>query len=108
VNHRLSLVLRCRMNQALRKAWKSGSAIRLLGCTIESFKLYLESRFEVDMSWQNYGKGIGFWNIDHIIPCALFDLTKSDHQRRCFHFSNLQPMWSVENSAKGAKTEAIL
>ncbi len=103
VNHKLRMVLRCRMNQALRKGWKSGSAIRLLGCSIDSFKIYLESKFDVGMSWDNHGKGLGKWNIDHEIPCALFDLSKPERQERCFHFSNLQPMWATENASKGAR-----
>ncbi len=103
INFRLKRILRCRINLALRNNWKSGRTIRLLGCSIDSFKIYLESKFEIGMSWENQGRGIGRWNIDHIIPCALFDLSKTDHQRRCFHFSNLQPMWSTENASKGAR-----
>lgn len=107
LNWRLRCVLRCLLNRAVQRDWKSGSAIELLGCSIASFKLYLESRFEVGMNWGNYGKGIGRWNIDHIIPCALFDLTKLGQQRACFHFSNQQPMWAVQNSSKGCKLHAM-
>jgi hypothetical protein len=108
MNYKLRCVLRCRMNRALQDGWKTGSSIQLLGCSIDSFKIYLESLFESGMSWGNHGRGIGYWNIDHIIPCALFDLSNPEHQRRCFHFSNLQPMWATKNSSKGAKTNVVL
>lgn len=32
-----------------------------------------------------------------------FDLTKETHVRRCFHHTNLQPLWARENLRKGAK-----
>lgn len=51
------------------------------------------------MSWDNYGE----WEIDHIIPCDSFDLTKEEEQKRCFHFSNLQPLWWRDNRTKGNK-----
>jgi hypothetical protein len=43
------------------------------------------------------------WHIDHIMPCAIFDLTRPEHQKRCFHFSNLQPMFASKNLKKHAK-----
>lgn len=51
------------------------------------------------MSWGNYGK-FG-WHIDHIIPCAAFDLAREDHQMVCFNYRNLQPLWSKDNLSKG-------
>jgi len=94
--------LRTRISQTIRGS-KSNRTVLLLGCSIESFKIYLESLWEVGMSWDNYGKGISKWSIDHIILCALFDMSKPDHQFRCFHFSNMQTMWTVENSRKRDK-----
>jgi hypothetical protein len=55
------------------------------------------------MNWKNYGKGEGKWNIDHILPCASFDLTQESEQHRCFHYNNLQPLWEIDNLKKGAK-----
>jgi hypothetical protein len=102
LNWRLLLNLRARLVSALRGQNKSASTVKLLGCTIESLWLYLESRFKEGMSRENYGK---FWEVDHIIPCVLFDLTKEDHQRRCFHYSNLQPLTVAANRRKGAKLQ---
>lgn len=102
VNFKLGYLLRCRVSALLRGKNKSASTLKLLGCSIENFKLYLESRWQPGMAWENYGRYPG-WQIDHEMPCAIFDLTKAEHQRRCFHFSNLQPMWAEENCAKNSK-----
>lgn len=105
LNAKIKFSLRGRLGCAFRrgKAVKLHSTLSLLGCSIESFRIYLESLWETEMSWENYGKGPGKWQIDHIMPCAIFDLTKPEHQKRCFHFSNLQPMWARDNFRKGVK-----
>ena len=100
---RIRARLRCRFGQAVRLGYKSSSVTSLLGCSIGDFKIYLESLFQSGMSWDNYGIGKGKWNLDHIMPCAIFDLTKPEHQKRCFHFSNMQPMWSDDNMRKSDK-----
>lgn len=96
---KIACVLRGRINAALKGKNKSASTLKLLGCSVASFKIYLESKWETGMAWGNYGRYPG-WQIDHIMPCAIFDLTKPEHQRRCFHFSNMQPMWAVDNLSK--------
>ena len=40
--------------------------------------------------------------IDHIKPCKLFDLTKEEEQRECFHYTNCQPLWWYDNNKKVA------
>ena len=75
--------------------------MNLLGCSPDFFKRHLESKFTEGMSWENYGtKG---WHIDHIKPCASFDLTIESEQIECFHFSNLQPLWWYDNIEKSDK-----
>lgn len=32
-----------------------------------------------------------------IRPCNSFDLTKPEDQLKCFHFTNLQPLWAKDN-----------
>ena len=54
---------------------------------------------KVGMSWDNYGK----WEIDHIRPCASFDLSKPEEQYKCFNYMNLQPLWEKENQTKTKK-----
>jgi hypothetical protein len=78
----------------------STSSAKLLGCTIPSLMFHLESKFQSGMTWENYGD----WHIDHIKPCAAFDLTIEDEQLKCFHYTNLQPLWAKENRMKSDKT----
>jgi len=92
--------LRNRVNLALCGKNKSESTMRLLGCTIPELFLHLESQFAEGMDWDNHGKH--GWHIDHIRPCASFDLADSDQQRQCFHYSNLQPLWAGDNLSKGS------
>lgn len=54
------------------------------------------------MSWENYGE----WHIDHIKPCAVFNLDLRSEQIACFRWSNLQPLWGADNQRKGAKWQA--
>lgn len=92
--------LRSRIYNALKasNSKKSEHTIELIGCSLIFLKQYLESKFRKGMSWDNYGK-FG-WHVDHIKPCSLFDLTKSEQQSQCFHYSNLQPLWWRENLEK--------
>lgn len=83
----------------LQRADKTGSARDLLGCSPQELRVYLEGKFKPGMTWKNYGQ----WHVDHIKPCAKFDLTDPDQQRACFHFTNLQPLWARENLIKSAK-----
>jgi len=89
--------LRARLRKVLKGKNKSKRTEVLVGCSIEELKNYIEKRFEDGMSWCNYGK----WHIDHIVPCNSFDLIKESEQRKCFHFSNLQPLWAKDNIRKG-------
>lgn len=102
-NFRLSSNLRNRICCAIKGKHKQKKTMELLGCSLEDFKIYLESKFETGMTWENYGRGVDKWEVDHIMPCAIFDLTKPEHQKRCFHFSNLQPLWRKDNRTKSAK-----
>jgi len=61
----------------------------------------LESKFTEGMTWKNYG--LGGWQIDHRIPCQDYDLTDIEEQRKCFHYTNLQPLWAMDNFLKNGK-----
>ncbi|SIP85958.1 Hypothetical protein PACV_243 [Pacmanvirus A23] len=92
--------LRGRLRDALNGKNKSAKTMELLDCEPEFLKLYLELQFTPQMTWDNYGS---YWHIDHIKPCASFDLMNPEHQKQCFHWSNLQPLEAIENIRKGAK-----
>lgn len=89
--------LRRRLGQAVKR--KSKSTKELVGCDISFLMGYLEAQFKNGMSWDNYGE----WHIDHIRPCASFDMENEREQLICFHYSNLQPLWAIDNIKKGAK-----
>jgi hypothetical protein len=90
--------MRTRINHALKGKYKKSKRTReLLGCTVEEFKKYIECKFKPGMSWENRH----LIHIDHIIPCSSFDLTKPEEQAKCFHYTNLQPLWASENLSKG-------
>ena len=93
--------LRSRMWAVLKGKSKSKTTIKLLGCSVEECWNYLEKQFKPRMTRKNYGK----WHVDHIRPCASFDLSNPKQQAICFHYTNLQPLWSYENESKGAKYE---
>jgi hypothetical protein len=65
----------------------------LLGCSPSQLKAHFEAQFDVGMSWANRGH----WQIDHIKQVAEFDLTDATQRAACFHYTNLRPLWSIEN-----------
>jgi len=77
----------------------------LLGCSLVEYKQYLEKLFRNGMTWDNYGT---FWEIDHIIPCASFDLTRIEQQFLCFHFMNTQPLEKIANREKGDGNSTVV
>lgn len=79
---------------------KSHRTIEYIGCSFKELRSHLEKQFRPGMIWENYGP---VWHVDHIRPCASFDLSDPEQQRACFHFSNLQPLFAEENLKKGAK-----
>jgi len=93
--------LRTRILLVLHGKKKAESSMNLLGCTAEHLKKHLEEQFKDDMSWENYG--IKGWHIDHIKPCASYDLGIIEEQKECFHYTNLQPLWWFDNLAKSDK-----
>lgn len=78
---------------------KKHSANKYLGCDIDYFSKHLEMQFTDDMSWDNQGK----WHLDHIIPCASFDLTNEFEIFACFNYRNYQPLMGCDNIAKSDK-----
>jgi len=98
-SYRILEICRKRIWDALKGVTKSARTVDLIGCSIENLVQHIENQFEEWMNWDNYGK----WHIDHIIPCASFDLADEAQQRLCFHFTNLQPLEASENMRKGCK-----
>ncbi len=106
INYKIRGNLRSRLTKALKGSKKFLSTMFLIGCDVEYLMYHLQCKFAKGMNWDNYGKGNNGkkeWQIDHIRPCALFDLSKPSEQRKCFNYINLQPLWAKDNIKKGSK-----
>lgn len=68
----------------------------LIGCSVEELKTHLEKQFQPGMTFENYGA----WHVDHIRPCASFDLQDPKQAAECFNWRNLQPLWAADNIRK--------
>lgn len=75
---------------------KINKTVEYLGCDIETYKIYIESKFTAGMRWDNYGD----WEIDHIIPIK-YDNPSLEEVITRLHWTNTQPMWQHENASKG-------
>jgi hypothetical protein len=97
---RIEMLLRGRINVVIRrqKTIKAGRTMELIGCTLEHLRSHIESQFTEGMSWDAFNRGE--IHLDHRRPCRSYDLTDPVQQRECFHFSNLQPLWAVDNMKK--------
>lgn len=76
---------------------KKSRTHEILGCSFEYFKNYFEAQFKDGMSWENRSK----WEIDHIIPLA--SAKTEDDVIRLNHYTNLQPLWAIDNKRKSDK-----
>jgi hypothetical protein len=103
VEYKLRSYLRSRIRKAIKsqKALKSSKTVELLGCSVETLRLHLESKFSPGMTWDNYGK----WHIDHIHPLSKTNLSNPQELLRAMNYKNLQPLWAIDNIKKGAKIE---
>lgn len=98
--YRLAANLRTRLNKFFRGKTKSGSAVSDLGCSLGFLMQWLEEQFQPGMTWDNYGEGSYQWSLDHIKPLSSYDLTnRADFLAAC-HFTNLQPLWHIDNLRK--------
>ena len=76
---------------------KSTKTQEMLGVDWEVCKAHIEKQFTKGMTWDNQGE----WHIDHIIP--LSSANTEEELRKLCHYSNLQPLWAVDNIIKSAK-----
>ncbi len=100
INYRLRKNMSNRIKVAFKR-YKSlkkdyGTMTKYIGCTMEEFVAYFESKFEEGMTWENYGE----WHIDHIKPLAMFDLEDQEQVTEAFNYANMQPLWAEDNLKK--------
>lgn len=71
----------------------------ILGCSFTEFKIYIESKFENWMTWENRGKYNGEyrygWDLDHIIPISSAKTEEEVYKLN--HYTNFQPLCSKIN-----------
>lgn len=98
IQFRIKKNLAQRVRGALRKysITRQDRTIDLIGCSLSKLKQHLESQFKEGMTWQNYG----LWEIDHIKPCNRHNLLLREEQLLCFNYTNLQPLWELDNIRK--------
>lgn len=79
---------------------KGGKAlVELLGYTAQELLDWICSQFTDGMTLELIGK----IHIDHIVPCAAFDMSKEESVKACWSLLNLQPLWDKDNLAKSCK-----
>lgn len=107
---KLSCALRVRLGDAIKKSEKQISSIKELGCSVRYLKNYLEQKFHdhpstgLPMTWENWGKGPGKWQIDHIIEFQEIDLDNHQDLQKVCDYKNLQPLWHEEHIIKTLNT----
>lgn len=89
-----TLISNCIRRQGYKK---TSTTFDILGCTFEEFKQHLENQFTEGMTWNNAGE----WHIDHIYPVSL--ATDENHLIKLNHYTNLQPLWAIDNIKKSNK-----
>jgi len=76
---------------------KNNNTFEIVGCSPIELKEHLEKQFINGMSWENRKD----WHIDHIIP--LSSAKTKDELLKLFHYTNLQPLWAIDNIKKSNK-----
>lgn len=106
INRRVRDSLNHRISEALQsnKNIKSNKTIKYICCDINFFKSWIEYQFTENMSFDNYGQ----WHLDHVKPCAAFDLSNNEQILECFNWKNYQPLWAKDNLIKNNKIDEKL
>ena len=97
-NKKLADRIRSRIRAALKSSRikKRENSESLIGCSFSELRVWIEEQWQSGMSWDNYGH----WHVDHIIPCAAYDLNDQVEQNKCFNYRNLRPLWAEDNIVK--------
>lgn len=103
--YRLNSRMSTSINQSLRIFNLSKSKCgwqKAVGYTLKQLVEHLESQFDKNMNWDNYGS---YWHIDHIKPKSLFIFESLEDKqfKECWSLSNLRPLEAKENIRKGNK-----
>jgi hypothetical protein len=72
---------------------------KILGIDYAGGFKHFESLFKDGMSWDNRSE----WHVDHIVPISFGNTF--DEMKYLNHYTNLQPLWKIENSSKSNKID---
>jgi Uri superfamily endonuclease len=103
--YQIKHTLRTNLNGRLDNTKKLYRTLEYVGCTLEFFKKWIEYNFDKNMSWDNRKNN---WHIDHIMPCASYDLSKQEQIHICYNWTNLRPLDKTENILKASKIDLNL
>jgi len=111
IRYNLDMKLRSQFYDAFRRRNMIKNRIighieNLIGCSMEVFCKYFEQKLRPGMTWENFG--YYGWHIDHVIPISAFDLTNIEEQKKCWHYTNLQPLWREENQQKSNRILCVI
>lgn len=95
--------LRCLIGNSIKNGGysKRSRTQEILGCDWNAFKSHIEANFLPGMTWANRNQ----WHIDHVLPLA--SAAHEDDVVALNHFTNLQPLWALDNIRKGAKLDWV-
>ena len=96
--YKLHCILRSGFYHWIKGNQKTCRTEKYVGCTYIELLDHLESQFEEGMTWENHGVGDNKWQIDHFKAQSRFDPTIEEEKFKCWHYTNLQPMWAPENN----------
>lgn len=87
------------MNSRYRRYPKYFTPKQLVGgFTSTDVNQFFENKLQaIQLNREDYGT---LWEIDHILPLSMFDLSKARHQLLAFSLHNCQPLGKVENQTK--------
>ena len=90
------------ISRGLKSQLKSQKTLSVLGLeSWDKFREYIEKQFTEGMVWENYGNTKESWSIDHIIPISSAKTEEEVYKLN--HYTNLKPMWHLENIQKSNK-----
>ena len=78
---------------------KINHSIAYIGCDTDTLKKHIQSKMIEGMTFDNI-------HYDHIKPVSRFDLNDEEELLKCCHFTNLQPLFAVDNLEKNNKWTA--
>ncbi len=99
----------CDALKAVGRSKKGESTFAHLPYTVQELKEHLEAQWELWMGWDNYGRGLGKWTIDHVVPQFDFHYESLDDPefQKCWALENLRPLGFIENIRKGNRRERL-